>query len=537
MCAVFFYALGGVPLLGPDEPRYAEVAREMSARGDWVTPTLAGRVWFEKPALLYWLMIAGFRVLGVTEFAARAGSAAAGVLTIFITGWIARRAEFESGESLRGFGIACACVMGSTLGLIVFSRAASFDVLLTATVTAALACFYFSEVERDARRRRLLLAGFYACVGLSLLAKGLVGIVVPAGVVVCYFLLRRRWPGLSRVGIFWGVPLMLGVACVWYAPVIARHGWTFVNQFFVEQHFARYVSNKYHHPQPFYFYVPIILMLALPWTFFLAGGLSAQREVNPRADDAATKLRVLALAWLAVPVLFFSASGSKLPGYVLPALPGAALLAGVALHKYLRGAGGFLAMRLTGALALAFCLAAWIYAYRLYTPKPGVEVDGVFPLVTLLAVTIPALLCGAVALLAARRRALCFVSVVLATFLTVLMIVAFALDDFARNETVAYMLAKADRRGYGDAPVVQLHTVERTAEFYAAGRLAYAADGEPLKFEGARDVAEFARGNGGRALVIVPKEYVSQLSKERGLESAVVGWNRMFALVFVQASP
>src|SRR5436309_6275181 len=105
VCAVYFYGLGAVPLLGPDEPRYAEVAREMYARGDWVTPTLGGHVWFEKPALLYWLMMAAYRIFGMTEFAARAGSALAGVLTVLITGRIARRTEAESGESLRGFGI------------------------------------------------------------------------------------------------------------------------------------------------------------------------------------------------------------------------------------------------------------------------------------------------------------------------------------------------------------------------------------------------------------------------------------------------
>src|SRR5947209_20195758 len=87
VCAVYFYGLGAVPLLGPDEPRYAEVAREMLARGDLVTPTLGGHTWFEKPALVYWLMMAAYRVFGVSEFAARAGSALSGVLTILFVGW------------------------------------------------------------------------------------------------------------------------------------------------------------------------------------------------------------------------------------------------------------------------------------------------------------------------------------------------------------------------------------------------------------------------------------------------------------------
>ena len=132
VCVVYFYGLGAVPLLGPDEPRYAEVAREMFARGDWVTPTLGGHAWFEKPALAYWMMMAAYRLFGVTEFAARTGSALAGVLTVLTVGWVARRAESESGESLRGFGFTCAVIAASTLGLLAFARAASFDVILTA---------------------------------------------------------------------------------------------------------------------------------------------------------------------------------------------------------------------------------------------------------------------------------------------------------------------------------------------------------------------------------------------------------------------
>lgn len=530
VCVVYFYGLGSVPLIGPDEPRYAQVAREMYARGDWVTPTLAGHTWFEKPALAYWLMIVSYSLFGVTEFAARAGSALAGVLTFALVGLVARRAEFESGEALRGYGIACAGVMASTLGLVVFSHAASFDVLLTATVTASLACFYLSEVERDAGARRLLLAGFYACVGASLLAKGLVGLIIPAGVVAFYFLLRRRWP--ARLGILWGVPLCLAVAAAWYAPVIARHGSTFVNEFFIQHHFARYVSDKYHHPQPFYFYLPIILMLALPWSLFFLGGVASLRETNARADDAATKLRVLMLAWLVVPFLFFSVSGSKLPGYVLPALPAVALLAGDRLYRYLRGASGLLTMRLTGALALAFFAAG---ATIIFT-RAGARLHTLdLPTVCALALLLPAGVAGLIAFFLTRKRTLCAVTIVCATLLTIPLIVACALDRATGRETAAHLLRAAGAQGYGRLPVVHLHAVDRTTEFYAAGRLAYDSGGEPVKFEGAREVAEFARSKGGSALVLVPVEHASQLTNEPELESKAIGDNGSFTLVYVRA--
>jgi 4-amino-4-deoxy-L-arabinose transferase-like glycosyltransferase len=532
VCAAYFYGLGAAPLMGPDEPRYAQVAREMFARGDWVTPTLGGHTWFEKPALLYWLMEAAYGLFGVTEFAARLGSALCGVLTVLLAGWAARRAEFESREDMRGFGVMSAAVVASTLGLLVFARASSFDTVLATTVTGALACFYCSEVERGPGRKTWLV-GFYFFVGASLLAKGLVGVVIPCAVVVVYYMLRRRWPGLLRLGVLWGALLALMVAAVWYGPVIARQGQTFVDEFFVQHHFARFVSNKYHHPQPFWFYLPVTLGLALPWTAFLLVGIAGAVGTNARAEDAASKLRVLALAWLLVPVLFFSASGSKLPGYVLPALPGAALLAGDGLHRYLRGAGGLAAMRLTGLLAL-LVFAAGVVLLVFHVGEFGELLRGLSP-VYVAALLLPAGLTALFALFMPRRRELCAVSVVGATLLTVVLVVASGvLGRVTRKETLGPELAEAAAQGFGALPVVNLHTVERTSEFYAAGRLAYDANGEPLKLEGSGQVAEFARDKGGAALVIVPRDEEHQLFEDLTLESKRVAFNGRYALVHVK---
>jgi 4-amino-4-deoxy-L-arabinose transferase-like glycosyltransferase len=504
----------------------------MFARGDWVTPTLGGHTWFEKPALLYWLMELAYWLFGVTEFAARVGSALSGVLTVLLAGWAARRAEFESREDMRGFGVTGAAVAASTLGLLVFGRASSFDTVLTTTVTGALTCFYCSEVERGAGRRTWLV-GFYLFVGASLLSKGLVGVVIPGAVVIVYSVFRRRWLGLLRLGVPWGVLLVLMVAATWYAPVIARHGRAFVDEFFVQQHFARYVSNKYHHPQPFWFYLPVTLGLALPWTAFLINGIAGAAGTNARAEDAASKLRVLAVAWLLVPVLFFSVSGSKLPGYVLPALPGAALLAGDGLHRYLRGVGGTLAMRLTGLLALV-AFGAGVALLVFHVGEFGEALRGLSP-VYVTALLLPAGFAALVALFMPRKRDLCAISVVGATLLTVVLVVASGvLGRVTRKETLGLTLAEATAQGYGSLPVVNLHTVERTSEFYAAGRLAYGADGEPLKLEGTNQVAEFAQGRGGAALVIVHRNEEHQLFEDPALESKRVAFNDRYALVHVK---
>jgi 4-amino-4-deoxy-L-arabinose transferase-like glycosyltransferase len=445
--AFYLYGLGQLPLLGPDEPRYAQVAREMFLTGDFITPRLGGHTWFEKPALLYWMIAAAFKIFGVSEWSARLGPAICGVLTIAAVWWVRRDLDF---------GFSSLLVIATCLGLIVFSRAASFDVVITMTTTWSLAFFLLYQLKS----MRVLLAGFYAFVGLSLLAKGLVGIVIPFGVVGFYYLLRRAWPQRSVLfSLVWGIPLALAVSAIWYGPVIAKHGWTFIDEFFVQHHFARYVSNKYHHPQPIYFYPAIILMLTLPWTPFLVEALIKARRWTWRGADELSIVRVFSLAWLLFPILFFSFSGSKLPGYVLPSVPAAALLIADVLRKR----------------------------------KPDVVIW-----------------------------------IACATAVLVLIALTFA-GRFARRESVRDLLVLADARGYANAPVLAQRSDDRSAEFYAYGRVVYNADGEPVTFDEVS--SSEARARGGKFVVLIPVEYVDNFRSSPGIEvigdngkTAILGW-------------
>lgn len=524
-CVAYFYGLGYAPFVGPDEPRYAQVAREMYARGDLITPTLAGMNWFEKPALLYWLMFAAYGLFGASEFAARLGPACMGLASAAAVWLLCRKAEWLGGRESEGLGLACAATTLSSAGMLVFSRGASFDIILTATVTFALSFFFASEIESDARRRRMLLAGFYASVGLSLIAKGLVGAIIPFGVTSLYFILRREWRRVIPRSLVWGLPLALLIASLWYAPVIARHGWTFIDEFFVKHHFARYISNKYHHPQPFYYFFGVIALLALPWTAFLAGGLWHFKRVGFEGDAPEDRLRAFAFAWLVLPVAFFSLSGSKLPGYILPALPGAMILAGARLREYAVGERGVGLMRATGGLAATLGLGGLIYAYA----------SGVVSFEKVTALTFPAFVVALIALVLTRRRKLCSASVVGGTFLSVVLILSLAIENFAKRESMRAALIEAERRGLGDLPVAQLHAIERTSEYYAAGRLAYAQSGQPLKLEGPVEVFEFAKERGGRALVFVPMEYLYQLENRNEAETSLIDENGSYALVYVNA--
>ncbi|HVS81157.1 MAG TPA: glycosyltransferase family 39 protein [Pyrinomonadaceae bacterium] len=566
IAAFYLYGLGAVPLVGPDEPRYAQVAREMLARHDLITPTLGGLPWFEKPPLLYWMMMASYRVFGVSEFSARVGPMICGLLTAVFIYWIAARGGSPTpgspdgqpgwGEAVREGSVQVeqpsrndlpgwsARVFLSCLGVIAFSRAASFDIVLTMTLTGALACFFVWHVPyrtptcrgskralagADAgypqARMPALLFAFYFFIGLSLLAKGLIGIVIPFGVIAVYFLLRRQWPNRKFVvSLFWGVPLTLAVAAVWYGPMISRHGWTFVDQFIIQHHFARFATNKYHHPAPFYFYLPVLAGLALPWTVQLLASFISARRWNWRGDAPLDRLLVFALAWIVVPVIFFSFSESKLTAYILPVMPAVALLIGERLTCFLRAGRGDRVMRFTSALLIALAVVAGWYSLR-YLRLSWLCIG---------ATSLPLVVVGATALLRPQMRKVLFVMIPLAMFAASAIAINCAAPVAARTESVRDLLAAANARGYGAVPVVQLHNIERTAEFYAAGRLDYGPDGEPIKLEGVTQVADTARRNRGVILCLVPTEYESQLTSYQKIQAEVIANNGRVSLVIVR---
>jgi 4-amino-4-deoxy-L-arabinose transferase-like glycosyltransferase len=502
-----------MPLVGPDEPRYAQVAREMFLRGDLITPTLGGHTWFEKPVLLYWLMIASYKVFGVSEWSARLGPALAGVLTVIAVWWVSRR--IESKTSRNGFSFFATLVIASCGGLIVFSRGASFDIVVTMTLTWALSFFLAYEIE--SKNRGWFLAGFYCFVGLSLLAKGLIGIVLPFGIVAVFYGVRLRMPERKLLlSLFWGVPLALLVSAVWYAPVIGRHGWPFINEFFMQHHFARYFSNKYQHPQPFYYYLPVILMLSIPWTVFLIEALVRSKHWHWRSDDAADKSLVFALIWLLVPILFFSFSGSKLPAYILPCLSAAALLIGEQLlANFVLEGRGKLAMRVTAGLCLIIATGTVIYAWKTQWVSLRCAVM----------VAAPAVLVGGFLLLSTKKRLLDTVLLAIIPFAVSIIALSCAIDGIASRESVKELISRAAREGYSDTPVVMFSRVERSSEFYAAGRVVYGSDGDPLKLDNPEEVIAQVRTANGPLLLIVPLGSLPRLEKISEVETKLIAEN------------
>ena len=538
--AFYFYGLGHLPFVGPDEPRYAQVAREMLLRHDLITPTLGGHTWFEKPALLYWMMIASFKLFGVSEWAARLPAAFSGLLTVAAVFFIGHRFERnETDEKLRddnnSLGFWSALATATSLGIVVFSRAASFDILLTMTTTWALAFYIFYELDESGRRRRAFLAGFYVFVGLSLLAKGLVGIVIPIGVVSCYQLFRKKLPERTAlISLLWGIPLALIVAATWYAPVISRHGWLFIDQFFIQHHFARFVSNKYHHSQPAYYYLLVLPLLALPWNAFVLDAIAqagwwpwrAKVASTVPMDDRLSRLLTVALGWLLFPLLFFSFSNSKLPGYILPVLPAAALIVGVTMRRLSSDStAGRWPIRITGTFCLLLAVAAFAYH----------SLTGNLTAVLVFLLAAPLCLAGSFALLSPGRTRTSILVTAGATVAVLVVLLRCAAPAAAELESSKRLLQLAAERGYSQTVVYGLQRSDRTPEFYAAGRIVYGADGEPMMYEGPAQVIDESRKRKETVLVFVPVAEVSQLTGIALGQTEVIGNNSRYAIVAVTA--
>jgi len=325
----FLQFLGGLPLIDPDEGRYAEIPREMLEQGDFITPTLNYVKYFEKPPLLYWLNAASLKLAGLTEQAARLPSALAGLLTILATYIIARRLYG------RRAALIAASILGTSAGFVLQSRIILTDMLLTFCLTAALGAFIVASQREGRRGNPFPWYAFYLFCALAMLAKGLIGIVFPAGIIFFYLLLGGRWRLLGEMRIATGLLLFLAVAAPWFVTVSQRNP-EFARFFFIHEHFERFTSTVHGRYQPFWFFLPVLAATMLPWSFFIPGALTRAWR-DRRHDDNLAGLYLL--IWAVLIFLFFSKSNSKLVPYILPVFPPLAILIASRVDAVLDGHG------------------------------------------------------------------------------------------------------------------------------------------------------------------------------------------------------
>jgi 4-amino-4-deoxy-L-arabinose transferase-like glycosyltransferase len=326
-CAfLFFYGIGKFGLTGADEPRYAQVAREMLERGDAITPVLNGHPWLEKPPLYYWQAMLAYSLFGVSDASARLPAAIDATLLVIAVYFFFRR--FRPGQEADAALITASCA-----GIVGYARAASTDIVLASMFSIGmLAWWAWRESEKKS-----FLAAFYVLMALGMLAKGPIAPFL-AGIVIVLFAAAIRQPRLILQTLWLpGIILFCAVALPWYIAVQVRDP-QFFREFILQHNLARFSSDLYHHRQPFWFYLPVTALALAPWIVFVAAAFFGalrlwwQARKSTALHDVKTQLSFFAICWLVVPVAFFSLSQSKLPGYILPAIPAGAVL----LVEYLR---------------------------------------------------------------------------------------------------------------------------------------------------------------------------------------------------------
>ena len=331
---VWFVMLGARTLVPTDEGRYAEMAREMLASGDWITTRLNGIKYFEKPPLQIWMTAIAFKLFGLGEWQARLWTGLCGFAGIVLTGVCGSRVFG------RQVGTAAALILVSSLFWDAMGHINTLDMGLAGGMTLALTGMLIAQggAATPADRLRWMLAS-WAGMALAVLSKGLIGLALPGAVLIVYTVVSRDWAIWKRLHLLAGLAVLATITVPWFVLVSLRNP-EFPHFFFIHEHFQRFTSKVHHREGPWFYFLPILAGGLLPWlAVFFQSLWAAGRESIPASGGVISASRgfqpkKLLLVWGVLIFVFFSVSGSKLPSYILPIFPALALL----LATYLQSA-------------------------------------------------------------------------------------------------------------------------------------------------------------------------------------------------------
>ena len=344
----------------------------MAESQDWVTPRLNGEPWLEKPILFYWVAASGYRLVGDSELAARLPSAISALLTALALGWMGWRLY---GTTTAGVVL---IVFPTTLSTFAFARGATTDMLFTALLALTMMAAARLVVD-PGDRPRLWQVAFGGALGLAVLAKGPAAILLTVGSLALWGVASHRMSRLTALGrplawVSFGV-----VALPWYVISAIRTP-EFVDVFLISHNLGRFLTPVFRHEQPFWFFGPILVLGLAPWSAFLFPGIR-QAWTRWRTGELATSPSLYLASWARFPVLFFSLSSSKLPGYVLPVIPPAALLLAKTIADFLDSRDKDARWPLLGtAVVLAGLAAAFAIPEVVIAGVPGLPLDTLGPL-------------------------------------------------------------------------------------------------------------------------------------------------------------
>ena len=322
-CLVYLLPLGIRPMTVPDESRYGEIPREMIQSGDWVVPKLNGLKYFEKPVLGYWINAASISLLGETRFAVRLPSALAAGLTALMLFLLCRRFDQDPIAGILAAGIYLTCLVVFALGII-----SILDSLLTLFLTGALVFFFFGHQAKKRKIRASFLSAFGACCALAFLVKGFLAFAVPVITILPFLLWEGRFREFLK-NVWIPLSAALVVALPWCILIHLREG-DFWHYFFFVEHIKRFFSPiAGQHPEPFWYFLPILAGGTLPWFFVVPAALRGMKGFSLKDS-----FHRFLICWFIFPFFFFSACSGKLIPYILPCFPPLAVLLAVGLIRY-----------------------------------------------------------------------------------------------------------------------------------------------------------------------------------------------------------
>ena len=315
---VYFWGLGDYGFIDPDEGRYAEIPREMIEASDYVTPRLNYVLYFEKPPLHYWLTAFAFKIFGENEFAGRFFPVMAGLGCCVLAFVIARKITGSGYASmLSGLMLASSVLWYGT------SRINITDMTLTFFFAASMVSYYFWYVSN----RKSYLLAFYAFMALSVLTKGLIGVVLPGGIAFLHIIITKNYRKIIPLFSPSAIILFFVIVSPYFVEVCRRNP-DYFHFFFIREHFLRYTTTIHERYEPFYFFIPIIIAGFVPWTGIM---WEALRAVFGKCRLIDNNAGIFLGLWAVIPFAFFSASGSKLITYILPCFPPLAVLGGASM--------------------------------------------------------------------------------------------------------------------------------------------------------------------------------------------------------------